>query len=194
MIDILHTNILPRNFYECETTIVAKKLLGKQLVRIIDGKIIAGIIIETEAYRNDDPASHTYNGITERNKAMFGTSGCAYIYTTHGIHSCIDIVAKSKRFKAGGVLIRALDPLVGIETMKKNRKINNFQNLTNGPAKLAQALQITKKLYGMDLTTPDILFVSEGISSKNKIHSSPRIGISKAIDKLWNFKLILNNK
>ena len=82
MLFLLCKNILPRSFYDCETTIVAKKLLGKQLVRIIDNKIISGIIVETEAYRSDDPASHTYNGITDRNKAMFGTVGCAYIYTT----------------------------------------------------------------------------------------------------------------
>ena len=131
---MLNDDILSRDFYMHETIIVAKKLLGKRLVRKINKKIISGIIIETEAYRSDDPASHTYNGMTERNKAMFSTVGCAYIYTTHGIHSCIDVVAKSKQFEAGGVLIRSLDPDVGIDIMKKNRHTNNFKNLTNGPA------------------------------------------------------------
>ena len=183
-------NVLPRDFYMQETTVVAKKLLGKRLVRKINKKTISGIIIETEAYRSDDPASHTYNGITEQNKAMFGTVGCAYIYTTYGIHFCIDIVARSKRFEAGGVLIRALNPDTGIDTMKKNRHIDNFKTLTNGPAKLTQALQIDKKLYGTDLTKQIDLHITEGISTKNKIQSSPRVGISKAVENLWNFKLI----
>ena len=187
---MLNEDILPRDFYMHETTIVAKKLLGKRLVRKINKKIISGIIIETEAYRSDDPASHTYVGMTQRNKAMFGMVGCAYIYTTHGIHSCIDVVARSKQFDAGGVLIRALNPDIGIDIMEKNRQTNNFKNLTNGPAKLTQALQIDKKLYGIDLTKNTDLFITEGILTKNKIQSSPRIGIKKATDKLWNFKLI----
>lgn len=187
---MLYQDILSRDFYIQETTVVAKKLLGKRLVRKINQKIISGIIIETEAYRSDDPASHTYTGMTERNKAMFGTVGCAYIYTTHGIHSCIDVVARSKRFQAGGVLIRALYPNIGIDIMEKNRQTQNFKNLTNGPAKLTQALQIDKRLYGVDLTKQIDLYITEGMSTKNKIQSSPRIGISKAVDKLWNFKLI----
>ena len=173
-----------------ETTVVAKKLLGKLLVRKINKGIISGIIIETEAYRSDDPASHTYSGMTERNKAMFGTVGCAYIYTTYGIHSCIDVVARNKRFHAGGVLIRALYPNIGIDIMKKNRQTYNFKNLIDGPAKLTQALQIDKRLYGTDLTEQIDLYITEGIHTKNKIQSSTRIGISKSVDKLWNFKLI----
>jgi len=187
---VLYQDILSRDFYMQETTVVAKKLLGKRLVRKINQKIISGIIIETEAYRSDDLASHTYTGMTERNKAMFSTVGCVYIYTTHGIHSCIDVVARSKRFQAGGVLIRALYPDIGIDIMEKNRQTQNFKNLTNGPAKLTQALQIDKKLYGVDLTKQIDLYITEGMSTKNKIQSSPRIGISKAVDKLWNFKLI----
>ena len=183
-------NILFRDFYLQETIVVAKKLLGKRLVRKINRKTVSGIIIETEVYRSDDPASHTYTGMTDRNKAMFGTVGCAYIYTTHGIHSCINVVAKSKRFQAGGVLIRALEPDNGIDIMKKYRKTNNLKNLTNGPAKLTQALQIDKKLYGVDLTKQSDLHITKGICTKNKIQASPRVGISKATDKLWNFKLI----
>ena len=190
MTHVLNDNILPHDFYMHETTIVAKKLLGKRLVRKINKKILSGIIIETEAYRSDDFASHTYNGMTKRNKAMFGTVGCAYIYTIHGIHSCIDVVAKSKQFQAGGVLIRALDPDIGIDVMEKNRHTHNFKNLTNGPAKLTQALQINKKLYGIDLTTKVDLYITKGISTTNKIQLSTRVGISKAVDKLWNFKLI----
>ena len=186
----MSSDVLPRNFYTQETTIVAKKLLGCRLVRKISGKTISGIIIETEAYRSDDPASHTYTGMTERNKAMFGTVGCAYIYTTHGIHSCIDVVARSKQFSAGGVLIRALYPDAGINIMEKNRQMTNLENLTNGPAKLTQALQIDKNLYGTDLTKKTDLYITKGISSKNKIKSSPRVGISKGINKLWNFKLL----
>jgi DNA-3-methyladenine glycosylase len=189
-LSISSTNILPRSFYDCETTVVAKKLLGKQLVRVINKKIISGIIIETEAYRSDDSASHTYKGMTERNEAMFGIVGCAYIYTIYGIHSCIDVVARSKRFPAGGVLIRALHPSIGIEIMKKNRNTEAIKNLTNGPAKLTQALHIDKKLYGEDLTKRNNLFIIDGLSSKNMITSSQRVGITKAVDKLWNFRLV----
>ena len=94
--------ILPREFYSQETTVVAKKLLGKYLIRKINDKILSRIITETEAYGSDDPASHTYGGLMERNKAMFGKVGRGYIYTTHGIHNCMDVVARNPRFAAGG--------------------------------------------------------------------------------------------
>ena len=108
-----------------------------------------------------------------------------------GIHSCLDVVAKSKHFSAGGVLIRALYPLIGTEIMKQNRKTSDLKNLTDGPAKLTHALDIDKKLYGTDLTQSNNLFISEWLSLKNKIIASPRIGITKAVDTLWNFKLKL---
>jgi len=127
--------------------------------------------------------------ITERNKAMFGDVGMAYVYFTYGMYFCFNVVARHPRIKAGAVLIRAIEPEKGINVMQKNRKIINFKNLTNGPAKLTQALEITKEHYGADLTKYSKLFITDGIKKPRKIFRSPRIGIKEATDKLWNFKI-----
>ena len=182
-------NALPREFYKKNTVTVAKNLLGKRIVRKIGRQEISGIITETEAYRHkDDPASHAFRRITNRNKAMFGDVGISYVYFTYGMYYCFNVVAKHPKTEAGAVLIRAIEPEKGIKRMQKNRKIQSLKNLTNGPAKLTQALEITKKHYGTDLTKHSKLFITEGIKSK-KIISSPRIGIKEATDKLWNFKI-----
>ncbi|MGI0046457.1 MAG: DNA-3-methyladenine glycosylase [Nitrosotalea sp.] len=183
--------ILPRSFYCRDTISVAKDLLGKTLVRKVDGMIISGIISETEAYRyKDDPASHSFRGRTERNKAMFDEVGRAYVYFTYGMHYCVNAVAKDEKFAAGAVLIRSLVPKNGIDFMIKQRKTNVISNLTNGPAKLTQALKITKAQYGEDLTKSSKLYIVDGIDVKKlMIESRPRIGIKKAIDNLWNFSI-----
>jgi DNA-3-methyladenine glycosylase len=181
--------VLQRSFYSRDTVKVARDLLGKKLVRKIGNRTISGIIIETEAYRyNDDPASHAFKGITERNKVMFGEVGVAYVYFTYGMHYCFNAVARNSNYDAGAVLIRALKPELGINEMIKNRKIKSLNNLTNGPAKLTQALSITKKQYGEDLTTSSILYITQGVKVK-KISANPRIGIKNGIDRLWNFKI-----
>lgn len=184
-------SILSRSFYGRDTIDVARDLLGKILVRKIYGKIVSGIIVETEAYRyRDDEASHTFGGMTERNKAMFGQVGKAYVYFTYGMHYCVNAVARSPDYEAGAVLLRSLVPRQGIDFMLKQRKISDISNLTNGPAKLTQALNITKKEYGEDLTKKSSLYVTDGIQvQKSDIVSGPRIGIKKANDKMWNFKL-----
>jgi DNA-3-methyladenine glycosylase len=186
--------ILARSFYDQDTVDVAKDLLGKILVRKIDGNIISGIITETEAYRyKDDPASHTYGGMTERNKAMFGQVGRAYVYFTYGMHYCVNAVARSPDYDAGAVLIRSLVPKKGTDFMSRQRKTRDISNLTNGPAKLTQALKITKKEYGEDLTKRSSLYVIDGLEvKKSQILSGPRIGIKKANDKMWNFKIAKN--
>ena len=182
-------NILPRKFYLKNTVTVAKNLLGKRIVRKIGRREISGIIIETEAYRHkDDPASHAFRKITDRNKAMFGDVGMAYVYFTYGMYFCFNVVARHPKIEAGAVLIRAIKPEKGIKIMQKNRKITNLKSLTNGPAKLTQALKITKEHYGIDLTKHSKLFITDGIKPV-KITTSPRIGIKEATDKLWNFKM-----
>jgi len=182
--------ILPRSFYSRDTVTVAKSLLGKRIVRKIDKKEISGIIIETEAYRHkDDPASHAFKKTTERNKAMFGEVGIAYVYFTYGMHYCFNVVAKNPRVDAGAVLIRAIMPEKGIITMQKNRDMKNFKNLVNGPAKLTQALCISKEHYGIDLTKNSELFITDSSKCNNKIIESPRVGIKVATEKLWNFKI-----
>jgi DNA-3-methyladenine glycosylase len=182
-------SILPREFYLRDTVTVAKNILGKRIIRKIGGNTVSGIITETEAYRHtDDPASHAFRKITDRNKVMFGEVGVAYVYFTYGMHYCFNVVARNSKTAAGAVLIRAIEPEKGIEEMLKNRNNVKLQNLTNGPAKLAQALQITKEHYGLDLTKKSTLYITEGIKPK-KVWASPRIGIKEATDKLWNFKI-----
>ena len=183
-------NILPREFYLKNTVTVAKNLLGKRIVRKIGRREISGIIIETEAYRHkDDPASHAFRKITDRNRVMFGDVGIAYVYFTYGMHYCFNVVAKNPKIEAGAVLIRAIKPEKGIKKMQENRGIINLKSLTNGPAKLTQALEITKEHYGSDLTKHSKLFITEGAKKPLKILASPRIGIKEATDKLWNFKI-----
>ncbi|MDE1811417.1 MAG: DNA-3-methyladenine glycosylase [Thaumarchaeota archaeon] len=186
--------VLARSFYARDTVDVAKDLLGKILVRKINGNTISGIIIETEAYRyKDDPASHTFGGLTGRNKAMFGPVGQAYVYFTYGMHYCVNAVAKSPDFEAGAVLLRSLVPKQGLDLMSRQRKTDDVSNLTNGPAKLTQALMITKKEYGEDLTKKSSLYITDGFEiKKSDILSGPRIGIKKATDKMWNFKTTKN--
>ena len=183
-------SILPKSFYLQDTVTVAKNLLGKKIVREVDGEKIIGIIVETEAYRHkDDPASHAYRKKTERNKAMFEEVGKAYVYFTYGMYYCFNVVARNSKTEAGAVLIRAIKPEKGIDFMRKNRKNAKLQNLTNGPAKLTQALQITKKQYGLNLTKKGELFITEGIEMQERIIANPRIGIRKATEKKWNFKI-----
>ena len=181
---------LSREFYARNTVKVARDLLGKTLVRKIGKKTISGVITETEAYRyNDDPASHAFRSMTERNKAMFGEVGHAYVYFTYGMYYCVNAVAKSKNFQAGAVLIRSLEPKDGIDVMMYNRKTDNISNLTNGPAKLTIALEITKTHYGEDLVNSPHLYIMDEDSVNGKIRVSARIGIKQGTEKLWNFKI-----
>lgn len=182
-------SILPREFYSKDTVLVAKNLLGKKMIRKIGKVEMSGIITETEAYRHkDDPASHAFRKITERNKAMFGQVGISYVYFTYGMHFCFNVTARKPEIAAGAVLIRAIEPEKGIKAMQENRGNVNLKNLTNGPAKLTQALAITKDHYGVDLTKKSKIYITEGIKPKN-IKASPRIGIRENVDKLWNFKI-----
>lgn len=195
----MKTKILKRSFFARDTVEVAKDLLGKKLVRVIDGKYLVGIINEVEAYRSDDPASHSYKGRTERNKSMFGTLGHAYVYFTYGMHFCLNVVARDvNSFPAGGVLIRSVIPIEGLEIIKSNRKIKTLSTLTNGPAKLTQAFDVKRKHDGIDLTDPNNeLFITQGYDiNEDCIKATSRIGISLATDKLWRFLIsteCLNN-
>ena len=125
---------------------------------------------------------------TERNKIMFGEAGHAYVYFTYGMHYCFNVVAKKKNDKSGAVLIRAIKPQQGIKLMIKNRKTDVISNLTNGPGKLAQAMQITLKQYDLDLTNSTSMFILDG-KKPTKIIAKPRVGIKEGTDKLWNFSV-----
>ena len=182
-------NILPKKFYQRDTVVVAKDLLGKKLVRRIGNYEMSGRIIETEAYRHkDDPASHAFRKITDRNRVMFEEVGMAYVYFTYGMHYCFNVVAKKSKIPAGAVLIRGINPEKGITRMEKNRDVKNLKNLTNGPAKLTQALEITKQHYGIDVTKKLEIYIEDGLKIK-KIKKSTRVGIKNGKEMLWNFKI-----
>jgi DNA-3-methyladenine glycosylase len=177
---------LNRKFYNRPTLKVAKEFLGKYLVVEKGGNYVSGKIVETEAYIGpNDPASHAYRGMTPRNKIMFGDPGYAYVYFIYGMHHCLNFVTERKGFPAA-LLIRALEPADGIEIMKKRRKVEHLKNLTNGPAKLCQALGIDRTLNGVDLCS-DLIYVEDRGNNPIKIASSSRMGITEGRDKKWRF-------
>jgi DNA-3-methyladenine glycosylase len=167
---------------------VAKELLGKNLVKVTsEGKIVARIT-EVEAYGgSDDPASHAYKGITERNRVMFGDPGHAYVYFTYGMHFCLNVKAEHRGIP-GAVLIRAIEITNGLELAGRNRKTASSSELSNGPGKLTKAMNITKAHDGLDLVKSDELYICE-LEEKRKlqISTSARIGIRDGTDKLWRF-------
>jgi DNA-3-methyladenine glycosylase len=180
---------LTRNFFLKPTLSTAKALLGKYLVHEYRGKKIGGMIVETEAYvGKKDKASHAYKGRrTLRNEVEYGIGGHVYIYLVYGLHLQLNFVTAGKD-EPECVLIRALEPTDGVELMKKFRKINNEGNLTNGPGKLCQALNLNRSLNGHDLCGKGSHFYIEdrgiNISSK-QIAKGPRIGIDYA-GPLWS--------
>jgi len=179
--------VLAREFYSRDTVCVAQELLGKILVRKIGGQKLSGIITETEAYKGkNDPASHASRKMTERNKVMFDQVGKTYVYFTYGNHFMLNAVARNTKNNAGAVLIRSIKPQKGIKLMIKNRKMSIISNLTNGPGKLTQAMNITKEQNNIDLTKKSPVFITDGINPK-KILKKSRIGITKGTEKLWNF-------
>src|SRR5919109_3550132 len=180
------------SFYQRPTEVVARDLVGKKLVRIIRKNRkqfrLAGIIVETEAYGySDDPASHACRGATARNKVMFGDVGRAYVYFTYGNHFCLNVSAKRSNVEAGAVLIRGIEPIEGIELMRQFRPVNDVFSLTSGPGRLTQALKITSALNGTDLTSSQSELYIEAGKRTDHIVTTPRIGITRAVDKEWRF-------
>jgi DNA-3-methyladenine glycosylase len=189
--------LVPRAFYNRDPRLVAPDLLGKVLVRREGRKILAGRIVEVEAYLGkNDPASHSARGETPRNAVMFGPPGFVYVYFIYGNHYCMNVSCLPKG-TAGGILFRALEPLQGIEAMAVARGISvagpkDLKNLTSGPGRLAEALDITRlRDNGKDLTSKKSdLFIAEPIaedSSKDydrarRVLTTPRIGITKAAE------------
>ena len=187
--NMLKGKILNRVFFARDVVEVAKDLVGKILVRKIDKKILAGRIIEVEAYGAfDDAASHASKKKIERNAPMFGIVGKSYVYFTYGKHCCLNIVAKSEDSVAGGVLIRALDPILGLDEMMRYRNTDDLENLTNGPGKLAEALNIDLALNDLDVTEEGALFlITDSKVPASAILSTTRVGIKSAKDKKWRF-------
>lgn len=183
-------NYLTRSFFERDTVLVARELLGTVIVRRFGDSVCYARIIETESYMSTDPACHAFAGKTERNASLFGPVGHAYVYLSYGLHFCFNMVARTSSMPAGGVLIRALEPLSSIELLRTNRPFVNDKNLMNGPGKLTQALSLNRTFDGHDLIANNELTVIEGDIPKGyTIQTTTRIGISKAVDKPWRFVL-----
>ena len=189
---VYQTPTLPRHFYARETVRAAKDLLGEHLVRVIGRTQMVGRIVEVEAYRgSDDPASHAYRGITPRNAPMFGEPGHAYIYFTYGNHYCLNVTTQESG-TPGAVLLRALEPIVGIRAMRRRRPNLSDVALTNGPGKLTKALGIDKSLNKVDLTEPGPLFIASATKEDFEISRSARVGISEGTDRMWRFYIAEN--
>jgi DNA-3-methyladenine glycosylase len=171
---------------------VAPRLLGCILTRTINGRKLSGRIVETEAYDQQDAASHSYKGQTPRTDVMFGAAGHLYVYFTYGMHYCCNVVT-GKRGEGSAVLIRALEPLDGEDEMAVYRGIKQGIELSNGPAKLCQALQINQQLNGHDLSTAPLTLSLEPELPGSDIVQTTRVGISVAQDVPWRFYL-KNNK
>lgn len=178
---------LPRKFYEQSTVEVACQLLGCYLIIETKNGQVGGKIVETEAYLADDPASQSFRGPTNRTLVMFGPAGYLYVYMTYGMHFCINVVTRNEGV-GEAVLIRALEPTLGIEQMKKRRN-KEITDLCRGPAKLTQALGLTLADNGTDLIEGKVGIYKPEDYQIPEIVITPRIGISKATDAPLRFFL-----
>lgn len=186
--------ILSPAFYERDTVTVAKDLLGCLLVHQEEATT-AGWIVEVEAYLRDDPAAHSYRGETKRNSVMFGPPGHAYVYLIYGLHTCVNIVT-GQEGAGEAILVRALEPAIGIDLMQARRGMSDLASLASGPGKLTQALGITMDLNGTSLydgplqvRSPDSLLGRRPEGFPGEIVQTTRIGITKAADLPLRFYL-----
>ena len=170
---------LPQAFFARDVVAVASDLIGVRLW--VDG--VGGAIVETEAYHPEDPASHSYAGPTARNAAMFGPPGCAYVYRAYGLHWCLNLVCGTAPGSA--VLIRALEPADGLETMRARRGLTPLTSLCSGPGKLCQALGVTRALDRLALDQPP--FRLAPAERPWSVSTGVRIGISRAQSQPWRF-------
>lgn len=181
------SSLMKQTFYAENTVKVAQELLGKWIgVRVGQSEFVVARIVETEAYRESDPASHSARGWTPRSSTMFGTPGVAYVYFIYGMYEMLNFVTEPEG-AAGAVLIRAVEPLVGMDLILKRRsKIRRLEELCSGPGKVTRALGISMAHNGISLLGPEIEVRDAGAVS-GRICSSPRVGISRAKEVHWRF-------
>ncbi len=181
---------LPRSFYTRPVVTVARQLLGKVLVRRYGRALMAGMIVEVEAYNGaDDPASHAFRGRTHRNDVMFRAGGILYVYFTYGMHFCANVVT-GREGTGSAVLLRALAPLEGVRAMARHRSLPATPDnaLLSGPAKLCQAMKIGREENGTDLCGERIWIEDRGLTVPPRtIIALPRIGITRGKEKQWRF-------
>lgn len=168
--------------------VVAPRLQGCEIVRELDGEVLRGRIVEVEAYAQTDAASHSYRGQTPRTDVMFGPAGHLYVYFTYGMHYCCNIVTGPVGH-GSAVLIRAVEPLEGLEVMRERRNGLPDHQLTNGPAKFCQAFGIDKRMNGQDLKQGELRLEIKPPVAQEQIIQTTRIGISRAQDVPWRFYL-----
>jgi len=176
--------MLKKKFYKQQTLTVAKELLGCFLVTQIDGKRCVGKIVETEAYLSNDPACHAAKKKTSRNSMMFEEGGVAYVYFTYGMYHCFNTVTQKKDC-GEAVLIRALEPLEGIDVMQKRRGRDKVKDLCSGPAKLVIAMGLDKTHNGHSLTSKDLHILQR--KEKEEFVTTTRIGISEGAELPYRF-------
>lgn len=182
---------LRRHFFERDTATVARELLGQLLVNVTPAGRVAGRIVETEAYYGPgDGASHAGNGITPRSAIMFGPPAVAYVYLNYGVHCLLNVVTESEGV-AGAVLLRALEPLEGIELMRANRGCESAVDLTSGPGKLTKAIGVSLADNGVDLTRGHLTF-EEGPEADFEICVGTRVGVKKGADAKLRFYVMGN--
>ena len=180
------TSILAQSFYERDPDIVAKELLGKLLARRIEYQLIGGMIVETEAYYGrSDPASRAHQGRKIHNRLMWGEPGRSFIYNVHK-YWMFNVVAHKKN-ETGAILIRAIEPTIGTEVMKRHRPVSRLVDLTNGPGKLTMALKIDKSLNGMPVTSTEGEIVIIDNDIEFEMQSSHRIGVTRDLEKELRF-------
>ena len=172
-------DLLPRSFFDRPVLDVARDVIGMTL--LVDG--VGGAIVEVEAYDPTDPASHSFNGPTPRNAAMFGPAGHAYVYKIYGIHWCLNFVCQP----GSAVLIRALEPTQGVPQMRERRGGLVDRQLCSGPGKLCQALGVDRSQDGLPLDAPPFALIANDLT--HDIHVGPRIGITKGVEMPWRFGL-----
>jgi DNA-3-methyladenine glycosylase len=182
------TLTLPRSFYARPAVEVAPDLLGRTLVRLVDGDRRAGRIVETEAYEPGDPASHGFRGRTPRNGAMFGLPGHLYVYFSYGNHWMANVVTRGIG-EPSAVLIRALEPLEGVSAMVRARGRDRLLELCSGPGKLARALSVDRSLDGADLVRGSEIWIESGSPTPDLVEATARVGISAGLERPWRYVL-----
>jgi len=173
---------LTRAFFKRSVHDVAPDLIG--VVLLVGG--VGGRIVEVEAYHHTDPAAHSYRGLTARNAVMFGPPGFVYVYRSYGIHWCVNFVCEPAG-SASAVLIRAIEPTVGLPTMRRRRGIADDRLLCSGPGRVCEALRITRAQNGLALDAPPFELFAR--TSTVEVIAGPRIGLTKAVDKPWRYGL-----